>query len=104
MALMNCPECNKQVSSTAATCPNCGAPIAQAHTRATIQKTSKRLKLQSALASTALVITISWFVIALMVVPADAESKAAIALPLFLSLLSGLWAILVKTKIWWHHE
>lgn len=27
MALINCPECGKQVSSTAKACPNCGAPI-----------------------------------------------------------------------------
>lgn len=27
MALINCPECGKQVSTQAKTCPNCGAPI-----------------------------------------------------------------------------
>lgn len=29
MALINCPECGKEVSENAATCPNCGNPIAQ---------------------------------------------------------------------------
>lgn len=29
MALMNCPECGKQVSTSAITCPSCGYPIAQ---------------------------------------------------------------------------
>lgn len=28
MALITCPECNKQVSSIAVSCPNCGYPIA----------------------------------------------------------------------------
>jgi hypothetical protein len=28
MALIYCPECGKQVSEKAPTCPNCGAPIA----------------------------------------------------------------------------
>lgn len=28
MALMNCSECDRQVSDKAASCPNCGAPIA----------------------------------------------------------------------------
>ena len=28
MALIRCPECNKEVSDTAATCPNCGYSIA----------------------------------------------------------------------------
>lgn len=29
MAMINCPECGKEVSSEAATCPNCGHPIKQ---------------------------------------------------------------------------
>jgi hypothetical protein len=28
MALINCDECGKEVSDKAASCPNCGAPIA----------------------------------------------------------------------------
>lgn len=28
MALINCPECNKEISDTAASCLGCGAPIA----------------------------------------------------------------------------
>ena len=31
MALINCSECGKEVSEKAATCPNCGAPIASDH-------------------------------------------------------------------------
>ena len=27
MALINCPECNKQVSDNAKSCPDCGFPI-----------------------------------------------------------------------------
>jgi len=30
MALINCPECKKEVSDAAPTCPNCGVPIAGA--------------------------------------------------------------------------
>lgn len=29
MALINCPECNKQVSDKASSCPNCGYPISK---------------------------------------------------------------------------
>src|SRR5215471_13464541 len=29
MALINCPECGKQVSTAAATCPHCGYPVAE---------------------------------------------------------------------------
>jgi hypothetical protein len=30
MALINCPDCNKEVSSSAPACPGCGSPIASA--------------------------------------------------------------------------
>lgn len=30
MALISCPDCNKQVSESAPSCPGCGAPIASA--------------------------------------------------------------------------
>lgn len=29
MALINCPECGKQVSTEASTCPSCGYPVAE---------------------------------------------------------------------------
>lgn len=31
MALITCPECEKQISDKAATCPNCGYPLADIH-------------------------------------------------------------------------
>ncbi|CAN7296705.1 hypothetical protein [Acidovorax sp. Leaf78] len=31
MALITCPDCNRQVSSLAVACPGCGYPIASAH-------------------------------------------------------------------------
>ncbi len=51
MALMPCPECEKEVSDKAPTCPNCGTPIANREadketgvTLTTIQGTSKKFK------------------------------------------------------------
>ncbi len=29
MALINCPECNKEISDKAVSCPNCGFPVSQ---------------------------------------------------------------------------
>ena len=29
MALITCPECGKEVSDKATTCPNCGCPLQQ---------------------------------------------------------------------------
>lgn len=31
MALIHCPECNKEISSAAEVCPNCGYPVARAN-------------------------------------------------------------------------
>jgi membrane protein YdbS with pleckstrin-like domain len=31
MALIDCPECGRQVSTAAATCPACGYPVASSH-------------------------------------------------------------------------
>jgi len=51
MALINCPECNDQVSDTPEACPHCGATISKARgsTAAgvhlqTVRETRKKLK------------------------------------------------------------
>jgi hypothetical protein len=38
MALINCPECNQQVSSEAKNCPNCGCPLYKAENSGQIRK------------------------------------------------------------------
>jgi hypothetical protein len=38
MALFNCPECERQVSDLALTCPNCGYPVNKLNTNHTIDK------------------------------------------------------------------
>ena len=67
MALINSPECNNQVSNTAASCPHCGAPIAEAaRSKAagtpltTFQETSKRLKIHIIFSSIAFWAGILW--------------------------------------------
>lgn len=37
MALIKCPDCGKQISSQAASCPNCGCPIANRPTTVKIR-------------------------------------------------------------------
>ena len=46
MALINCKECGKQISSKAKSCPGCGCPIVYSmeERTITIQKTSKEYK------------------------------------------------------------
>jgi len=44
MALFNCPECGKQISSTAAACPQCGHPVERDGGRVTTQQTAQHIK------------------------------------------------------------
>ena len=38
MALVNCPECNQEVSSEAMNCPKCGFPLHKGENREQIHK------------------------------------------------------------------
>lgn len=44
MALINCPECGKQVSDRALSCPDCGCPINTAHIAAPQADVSKEIE------------------------------------------------------------
>ena len=57
MALIQCPDCSRDVSTAAVSCPDCGAPIARAAETAivgtplvTTQATSKNIKTQQLMA------------------------------------------------------
>ena len=43
MALINCPECGKEVSDKAATCPNCGVAIKQGKLSSLLEKGKKHI-------------------------------------------------------------
>ena len=54
MSLINCPECNHEISEFAATCSSCGLQVASAKEArpvgsaiTTVQETSKRLRLHT---------------------------------------------------------
>lgn len=49
MALINCPECGKEISDQAATCPNCGNPISSSATPKTEVKKRNIQKLLAVL-------------------------------------------------------
>ena len=42
MALMNCPECNKEISTEAVVCPNCGYVISKIETQTNEPKPNKK--------------------------------------------------------------
>jgi uncharacterized OB-fold protein len=106
MPLINCPECEKEISDKAPTCPGCGSPIAQdreaagsgVQTLTTTQGTSKRLKLQSLFAMIILGIGLT---IMLVQIQADVEPGATGPI---LTVIGLTWAFITRVRIWWHHS
>ena len=47
MALINCPECNRQISDKAEACPHCGYPLQQRATSAADVLAGQRWRVQS---------------------------------------------------------
>ena len=103
MALTTCPDCQKDVSTSAVSCPNCGAPVAAAAVEAraagapltTTQGTSKKLKAQQLFAILAVFVGLFWAM-------ADAESGSPSIGALILVVGFLLFAI-VQILMWWHH-
>jgi len=106
MAMIECAECGKSVSSRAASCPGCGAPIAAdgesigsgvAHLTTT-QATSKRLKLQT-LISTVMILVGFVMVYAAYDLGHDTFPTGSI-----LMAAGFVWFVVTRIRIWWHHS
>jgi len=111
MALIKCPECSKEVSSTAVACPNCGAPIAggqeaQAAGAAltTTQQTSKRLKLHYIGASFVFLIGIVWLFTGLSAAGDNPGVEIDHSTPAMVTTAGLAWFLITKFRIWWHHK
>lgn len=108
MALIKCPECNNQVSSTAASCPKCGAPIAGSTGAGTplttTQLTSKRLKTQVIFSSLIFWVGLIWLIFAIVAASQGNASDSAPAVPGIITFIGAVWGIITKIRIWWHHK
>jgi len=109
MALINCPDCKSQVSTSATSCPQCGAPIAEAKQSkaagsplTTTQETSKKLKLHTLIS--ALLIIFGFVAIFAMASPNDAGKVEPSAFPPIMIMVGVVWYIVAKFRIWWHHK
>lgn len=106
MALIPCAECGSQVSTQAAACPKCGAPVVpvlKAEQEAigtpllTTQLTSKALKKQQVLASLLVLVSIVGAFV-------GASAYPVLGALSVLGLLGGLiWLLVVRVRTWWHH-
>jgi len=93
MALTKCPDCGKEVSSVAPTCPSCGHPIA-AHTTELTSKKWKSMKL----AAIALVI------LGIIFMFTDTEGSNMAVVSTFMILGGITIGIYAKAMTWWHHK
>ena len=105
MALINCSECNHEVSDKAEACPKCGAPIAGAKESVaagtqikTIQETSKKFKLQTLISVSLIIIGVIW------VIPMVNAPQSNPTIPILLICIGLIWYIVNRFRIWWHHK
>lgn len=92
MGLVKCQDCEKEVSTRAAACPNCGAPITDTETTVLTETTSKDLKSE-------LILCVLVFFLGLF-----AFFAGSYAFGFLLMVLSPILFTITKIKIWWHHE
>lgn len=97
MALLACSECGRQVSSKAAACPACGAPVAapvlagkQNGVGVTTQATGKDLKVHLVLSSMAF-----WF---------GLLSGFVTPLGFALAFIGMIWYFIARITRWWRHD
>lgn len=106
MALINCNECNQEVSDKAVSCPKCGAPIATAQEikaagvrLSTVQETSKKFKLHSLISVTLVIIGFIWLFATANNPPSEASN-----IPLLPITVGLIWYIVNRFRVWWHHK
>ena len=104
MPLINCPDCQHQVSTIAPACPNCGrplkqeSPLRQPHTQA-IEQTSKTLKLQQILS----LVLASVGVIIAWGAAFQYIHKAGRPIGVGLAVAGLVWLLVANVAAWWRH-
>ena len=107
MALINCPDCGKEISESAPACPGCGSPIADRKEAVgsgvqhltTVQETSKKFKVHTMLSVTLLIVGI-------VLLFGDVQEPGSDPSPVPFAMVSiGLtWYLVNRFRIWWHHK
>jgi len=101
MALQPCPECAREVSSSAAACPHCGHPVVAAQAVSipgepivTTQATSKDIKIHTLLSVGLGIVGL------LMAMSPDPAAQTVGGVLLFVALS---WYIGTRITKWWRH-
>ena len=106
MGLIQCPECNTEVSNKAEVCPKCAYPIAehfnpsQKGNAQTIEQTGKRFKLQILLSILVMIVGI---IMSVSQVNKSEPSQGAIIGGFLICIIGAIWLIVVKFCTWWYH-
>jgi uncharacterized membrane protein YvbJ len=110
MALIKCPECSKEVSDKAPSCPHCGSPIAAAREQnetgvmiTTIQETSKKFKLQIVLSACVFWGGLIWMWI-FAYNSGTNFSMVYIRTGGLITIAGLIWYLITRFNIWWHHK
>jgi hypothetical protein len=99
MALQKCPECGHQISTEAPACPGCG--LISSTINITTQRTSKALKAQLFISA-----FLFWFGLLSWFLPYGGALDSTAGLPWSVTamIIGGVWYMITKVLIWWHHE
>jgi uncharacterized membrane protein YvbJ len=108
MALINCPECERQVSNAAPFCPGCGVGISTDNEAVgsgvqhltTTQATSKKFKAQILFAT--LLFWCGLFEV-LLALGVETRNSTTGTLSSLAMAVGVSWYIVTKLRIWWHH-
>lgn len=97
MALITCPECGREVSDRATSCPACAFPLGAASLPVpaqvqTIEATGKTYKMLQLGGGVLLIVGLIAFV--------SAEDKSLAGIVLFASIVCYVWG---RVGAWWHH-
>jgi uncharacterized membrane protein YvbJ len=104
MALIDCPECGRSVSDSAASCPNCAYPISGSGHTQTIQETAKVYKGQIVLSYVVMIVGFIILIPSCFAAMETGSSPATAILGFVIFLVGLLWYFAVRFQIWWHHK
>ena len=103
MSLINCPDCNKEVSSNAPACVGCGAPLANQESKGsgvaqltTIQETSKKSKAHK-------LIAIAMILAGIFIFWVGTDLGYPPEISGFVMAAGVAFYMINKISTWWHH-
>jgi len=106
MALIPCPECGREISNLAPSCPQCGTPVASKKETQeirvplqTIQGTSKKLKGQILICA-----GMFWGGLFMMFGASSYGDTGMATFAGIVAFFGFVFYLSTKARIWWHHD